>query len=132
MYPRLASADLSMIIGSPTIENGGLFPNFSGGATVVNSRPASCCIRARLLAVPRSFVQFGLTANYRLTTALARLRERGDREAVDEGFADLQEENNPSPPAAPYPLPSERAVINCGPAVNPNVETQGLGFLAVP
>jgi hypothetical protein len=30
----------------------------------------------------------------------------------------LREENNPSPPASPYPLPSERAVINCGPAVN--------------
>jgi peptidoglycan hydrolase-like amidase len=27
-------------------------------------------------------------------------------------------ENNPSPPASPYPLPSERAVINHGTAVN--------------
>ena len=39
----------------------------------------------------------------------------------------LHEQNNPSPPAAPYPLPSERAVINCGPAVNPNVGTRGGG-----
>ena len=36
----------------------------------------------------------------------------------------LQGENNPSPPVSPYPLPSERAVINCGPAVNPNVEAR--------
>ena len=35
-----------------------------------------------------------------------------------------KEANNPSPPASPYPLPSERAVINCGLAVNPNVEAR--------
>jgi hypothetical protein len=50
--------------------------------------------------VPRSgtleFVHFGLSAKYQLTTALARLRERGDREAVGEGLI-LDEENNPSP-----------------------------------
>jgi hypothetical protein len=40
-------------------------------------------------ASPLEFVTFGLTAKYQLTTALARLRERGDREAVGEGFADL-------------------------------------------
>jgi len=37
------------------------------------------------------------------------------------------EENDPSPPASPYPLPWERAVINCG-AVNANVETRGPGL----
>ena len=62
------------------------------------------------------FVHFGLEVKYQLTTVLARLRERGDREAVGEGASlSLEEENNPSPPASPYPLPSERAVINCGP-----------------
>ena len=66
-------------------------------------------------AMPLEFVHFGLEAKYQLTTALARLRERGDREAVGEGLLILEEENNPSPPASPYPLPSERAVINCGP-----------------
>ena len=60
------------------------------------------------------FVHFVLSAKYQLATAVARLRERGDREAVGEGVI-LDEENNPSPPASPYPLPSERAVINCGP-----------------
>ena len=35
------------------------------------------------------FVHFGLEVEYQLTTALARLRERGDRAAVGEGFADL-------------------------------------------
>jgi hypothetical protein len=43
------------------------------------------------------FLHFGLTAKYQLTTALARLRERGDRAAVGERFADLHEESNPSP-----------------------------------
>jgi hypothetical protein len=68
-------------------------------------------------APPPEFVHFGLTAKYRLTTALARLRERGNPSA-DGWVRDsliLYEENNPSPPASPYPLPSERAVINCGP-----------------
>ena len=66
-------------------------------------------------------VHFGLTAKYQLTAALARLRERGDPIAggrVGDSLI-LHEANNPSPPASPYPLPPERAVINCGPAVNP-------------
>ena len=41
------------------------------------------------------------------------------------------EEKDPSPPASPYPLPWERAVINCG-AVNANVETRGHAFSACP
>ena len=32
-------------------------------------------------------LHLGLTVKYQLTTALARLRERGGREAVGEGFA---------------------------------------------
>src|SRR6516164_5366669 len=70
---------------------------------------------------------FGLTAKYQLTTALARLRERGnpDESGWVRDSLIWHEENNPSPPASPYPLPSERAVINCGPAVDPNVETRG-------
>ena len=39
----------------------------------------------------------------------------------------LQEENNPSPLAPPYPLPSERAVINGWLTVSPNVQTRGTG-----
>src|SRR6516162_11767644 len=70
---------------------------------------------------------FGLTAKYQLTTALARLRERGDPD--ESGWVRdsliLHEENNPSPPASPYPLASERAVINCGPAVNANAKRGG-------
>ena len=37
--------------------------------------------------MPLEFVHFGLDVKYQLTTAFARLRERGDREAVGEGFA---------------------------------------------
>jgi hypothetical protein len=58
-----------------------------------------------------------------LKIALARLRERGDREAVGEGFARFARMKQP--PASPYPLPLERAVINCDLAVNPNVQTPG-------
>ena len=65
--------------------------------------------------MPLEFVHFGLEAKYQLTTALARLRERGDREAVGEGLADFGRRKQPLTPASPYPLPSERAVINCGP-----------------
>src|SRR6516165_4571460 len=70
---------------------------------------------------------FGLTAKYQLTTALARLRERGnpDESGWVRDSLIWREENNPSPPASSYPLPSERAVINCGPAVDPNVEARG-------
>src|SRR5215831_1571691 len=44
---------------------------------------SSPCIRTRLqpgLSPALEFVRFGLTVKYRLTTALARLRERGNRE----------------------------------------------------
>ena len=71
------------------------------------------------------FVHFGLTAKYQLPTALARLRERGIPRAgwVRDSLI-WHEANNPSHQALPYPLPSERAVINCGPAVNPNIELE--------
>jgi hypothetical protein len=36
----------------------------------------------------------GMAAKYQSTIALARLRERGDREAVGEGFADLDAESH--------------------------------------
>ena len=80
------------------------------------------------------FVHFVLSAKYQLTTAVARLRERGDREAVGEGVI-LDEENNPSPPASPYPLPSERAGVLISIASTgslpqekaENVETPGKG-----
>jgi hypothetical protein len=35
--------------------------------------------------VPLEFLHLVLSGKYQLTTALARLRERGDREAVGEG-----------------------------------------------
>jgi len=77
------------------------------------------------LALPLGFVHFALTAKYQLTTALARLRERGDAKRWVRDSLICHEANKPSPPASPYPLPSERAVISCGPAVSPNVETPG-------
>ena len=42
----------------------------------------ACPIMADPRVGPLEFVHFGLTAKYQLTTALARLRERGDREAA--------------------------------------------------
>jgi len=43
--------------------------------------------------------------------------KRGVRDSVI-----VHEENNPSAPASPCPLPSDEPVFNCGPVVNPNVE----------
>ena len=37
-------------------------------------------------------------------TALARLRERGDRAAVGEGFGILNAKKQPLTPASPYPM----------------------------
>ena len=63
------------------------------------------------------FLHLALTAKSKLTTALARLRERGDREAVGEGFAGFARRKQPltpgfavpSPPGEGcYPLPSRR------------------------
>ena len=61
------------------------------------------------------FVHLGLEVKYQLTTALARLRERGDREAVGEGLADSGRRKQPLTPGFALPFPPERAVINCGP-----------------
>src|SRR6516164_7320793 len=57
------------------------------------------------LALPLGFVHFALTAKYQLTTALARLRERGDREAVGEGFADLPRSKQALTPGFAVPSP---------------------------
>src|SRR5215469_11282379 len=76
------------------------------------------------------FVHFGPTAKYQWATALARLRESGDPSA-DGWVRDLliwQEENNPSPPALPYPLPRRGPLSIAAPAGNPNVETPGYGL----
>jgi len=51
------------------------------------------------------FVHFGLTAKYQLTTALARLRERADREAVGEGFAESPRRKQPPTPGFAVPSP---------------------------
>ena len=78
-------------------------------------RPAAQSAPAPSVAEALEFVHFGLEVKYQLTTALARLRERGTAKRWVRASLILEEENNPSPPASPYPLPSERAVINCGP-----------------
>jgi len=74
------------------------------------------------LALPLEFLHFGLTAKYQLTTALARLRERGDREAVGEGVVDCAPRKQPLTPgfAGPSPLGEGRYQLRC--QVNPNVE----------
>jgi hypothetical protein len=51
------------------------------------------------------FVHFGLTTKHQLTTALARLRERGDREAVGEGFAHFARRKQPLTPGFAVPSP---------------------------
>jgi tRNA (cmo5U34)-methyltransferase len=51
------------------------------------------------------FVHFGLTAKYQLTTAVARLRERGDREAVGEGLGDFARRKQPLTPGFAVPSP---------------------------
>ena len=50
-------------------------------------------------------VHFGLTAKYQLTTALARLRERGDRAAVGEGSGDFGRRKQPLTPGFAVPSP---------------------------
>ena len=103
---------------------------------VKKSLAVSCCgcvvprLRdAESLRLSVEFLHLGLTAKYQLTTALARLRERGNREAWVRDSLVLHQENNPSPPASPYPLASERVVINCSLPVNPNVQTRVGGGL---
>jgi len=68
------------------------------------------------------FVHFGLTAKYQLTTALARLRERADREAVGEGFAESPRRKQPPTPGFAVPSPLGEGRYQPRPAVNPNVE----------
>ena len=62
------------------------------------------------------FVHFGLKAKYQLTAALARLRERGDREAVGEGLADSKGTKQPLSPgfAVPSPLGEGRYQLRPG------------------
>ena len=92
-------------------------------------RRVRACRGAACRTLGPEFVHFGLTAKCQLTTALARLQERGHPpRRVGEGFADFARRKQPLTLASPYPLPSERAVINCGPAVNPDVETRGPGL----
>ena len=52
---------------------------------------------------PQEFAHFALTAKYLLTTALARLRERGDREAVGKGFTDFGRRKQPLTPGFAVP-----------------------------
>ena len=56
--------------------------------------------------LPLGFVHLALTAKYQLTTALARLRERGDPpRRVGEGFADLAPSKQPLTPGFAVPSP---------------------------
>ena len=59
-----------------------------------------------------------------MTTALARLRERGDREAVGEGLADFGRRKQPLTPGFAVPSPLGEGRYQLRPAVNPNVETR--------
>jgi outer membrane protein, multidrug efflux system len=62
------------------------------------------------------FVQFGLTAKYQLTTALARLRERGDPpRRVGEGFADFARRKQPLTPGFAVPSPLGEGRYQLGP-----------------
>jgi hypothetical protein len=63
-------------------------------------------------ALPLEFVHFDLMAKYELRTALARLRERGDREAVGEGFADLAPRKQPLTPGFAVPSPPRRGLLS--------------------
>ena len=82
-------------------------------------------VRARLKGVPLEFCTSGLTAKCQLTAAFAACGRGRIPHAVGEGLADFARRNQPlTRPASPYPPPWERAVINSGPAVNPNVETR--------
>ncbi len=54
---------------------------------------------------PLEFLHLGLAAKYQLITALARLRERGDREAVGEGFAAYTGRKQPLTPGFAVPSP---------------------------
>ena len=65
---------------------------------------------------------------YQLTTALARLRERGDREAVGEGLADFGRRKQPLTPGFAVPSPLGEGRYQLRSHVNPNVETRGWGF----
>jgi hypothetical protein len=51
------------------------------------------------------FLHLGPTAQYLLITALARLRERGDREAVGEGFVAYTRRKQPLTPGFAVPSP---------------------------
>ena len=53
---------------------------------------------ADLLGLRLEFLHLGLTGKCQLTTALARLRERGDRVAVGEGIADPARKKQPLTP----------------------------------
>ena len=75
--------------------------------------------------MPLEFVHFGLDVKYQLTTAFARLRERGDRDAVGEGLADFGRRKQPLTPGFAVPSPLGEGRYQLRPAVNPNVETRG-------
>jgi hypothetical protein len=51
------------------------------------------------------FAYFGSMKKYRFTTSVARLREKGNREAVCEGFADFAPGKEPLTPGCAVPSP---------------------------
>ena len=66
-----------------------------------------------------------------LRIALTRLRERATAKRWVKDSLMLTERNNPSPPASPYPLPSERAVIRLGAVVNSKCPNSSLRACAL-
>jgi hypothetical protein len=70
-------------------------------------------------ALPLEFVHFDLMAKYELRTALARLRERGDREAVGEGFADFAPRKQPLTPGFAVPSPPGEGCYQLWPRCEP-------------
>src|SRR5262249_36940364 len=76
-------------------------------------QPGTCRPEGRRL----EFLHLGLTAKCQLTTALARLRERGDRVAVGEGIADPARKKQPLTSGFAVPSPLRGGPLStCGPS----------------
>ena len=92
-------------------------PFTRGGRDALPVGIAGAVVRLAPTEGPGQVVYSGLTAKYQLATALARLRERGDREAVGEGFADFGRRKQPLTPGFVVPSPecgSSAAVLHGG------------------
>ena len=70
------------------------------------------------------FLHFVLTPKYQLTTALARLRERGDRAAVGEGAGLARGKSTPHPRLRRTLSPWRGPLSTAVPLVNPDVQVR--------